>query len=311
MRSVMDTFLNNEPGERVALVPLMEPLAARVGGMSYQAMSGDPGQWSANLAKVGQLLEADALVVGFDHTLLAEACGVQVQWREGRPLVAATGVLRPAADVLTGRLAVVLETLDRLCQTVRNDFCCVAAMSGPFTLAADLGLSAGEVGELKPVMVEIARALCDKRPDLLLLREGPAICEGDIGMTQRKAFNTLCNVARYFNIPTALYVEGYTRNTLAGIDKLKMDFYFFGEAAEGALPEPGWFLPLAERVRGIGVALPFDNESEAMKLAEDCSKILAGRNVLFTSAGELAHDTDLDVARKITVGLKSLCRRSQ
>jgi len=307
MRSTMDAFLHNVPGDNNAFVPAMEPLAARVGGMSYQSMTSDPAQWSSNLTKAGQLLQADALVLGFDDTLLAEACGARLQWQEERPLIAGAAVLPPVTEAVNGRLATAVEALDRLIQTTRNDFCCIAAMTGPVTLAALLDTTDDQAGDLKQITVEIARALCNKRPDLLLFREGPAICENDIGIPQRKAFNTLCNVAKYFDIPTAIYVEGYTRKTLAGIDKLKMNFYFFGATAEGTIPDPGLFLELAQRVNGIGVALPFDDVTEALRQAELCRRTLAGKNILFTSAGDLARDTDLDTARAIASGLKSLC----
>ncbi len=307
MRSAMDAFLANTPGAGNAFVPAMEPLAARVGGMSYRSMTGDPAHWSSSLGKAGQLLRADALILGFDDTLLAEACGADVQWRDDQPVVVEAGVLPAVTEAINGRLEAAVEALGRLIQTVRDDFCCIAAMSGPITLAALLDTTDGQAGELKQITVEIAQALCQKRPDLLLFREGPAICEDDIGMPQRKAFNTLRNVARYFDIPTAIYVEGYTPETLASIDKLRMDFYFFGETAEGTIPDPGLFLDLAQSVKGIGIALPFGDVTEALTHAELCKKTLAGKNLLFTTPGDLARDTDLDTARAITSGLLSFC----
>lgn len=302
----MDTFLHNTPGDRSAFAPAMEPLAARVGGMSYQSMSSDPAQWSGNLIKAGRLLRVDALVLGFDGTLLAEACGANVQWQEDRPVITGVGVLPPVPEAISGRLETAVEALGRLIQTSRNDFCCIAAMTGPVTLATLLEITDDRAADLKQITVEIAQALCHQRPDLLLFREGPAICENDIGMPQRKVFNTLCNVAKYFNIPTAIYIEGYTQKTLTSIDKLKMDFYFFGATADGTIPDPGLFLELAQRVRGIGVALPFNDVTAALGHAELCRKTLAGKNILYTSPGDLARDTDLDTARAITSGLKSL-----
>ncbi|MFV1998529.1 MAG: uroporphyrinogen decarboxylase family protein [Acidiferrobacterales bacterium] len=307
MRSTMDAFLHNTAGNSSAFVPAMERLAARVGGMSYQSMSSDPAPWCSNLTKAGQLLQADALVLGFDDTLLAEACGANVQWQEDRPLITGIAVLPAVTEAINGRLETAVEALGRLIQTASNDFCCIAAMTGPVTLAALLDTTHDQAGKLKQITVEIAQALCHKRPDLLLFREGPAICENDISMPQRKAFNTLCNVARYFNIPTAIYVEGYTSKTLNSIDKLKMDFYFFGETADGTVPDPGLFLDLAQRVKGIGIALPFNDVTEALLHAEFCKTTLTGKNILFTTPGDLVRDTDLDTARAITSGLKSLC----
>jgi|TARA_B100000315_G_scaffold250243_1_gene282717 hypothetical protein len=302
----MDAFLQNTPCDSRAFVPAMEPLAARVGGMSYQSMTSDPEYWSSNLTKAGQLLQTDALVLGFDGTLLAEACGAKVQWREDRPAIAGAGVLPLVSEVISGRLETAIEALGRLIHTDRNDFCCIAVMTGPVTLAALLDIADDKATDLKQITVEVAQALCKKRPDLLLFREGPTICENDIGMPQRKMFNTLCNVAKYFNIPTGIYVEGYTQKTLTTLDKLKIDFYFFGETAEGAIPEPDLFLELAQRVKGIGLALPFNDVTEALRHAEQCRKTLAGENFLYTSPGDLARGTDLDTAHAITSGLKSV-----
>jgi len=307
MRSAIDAFLANTPGAGCAFAPAMEPLAARVGGISYRSMTGNATHWSSSLTKTGQLLQADALILGFDDTLLAEACGASVQWRDDQPVVAASGDLPPVTQAINGRLETAIETLGRLIQTAHREFGYIAAMTGPVSLAAQLDIPEDQGSDLKPITVEIARALCNQRPDLLLFREGPAICEKDIGMPQRKAFNTLRNVAKYFNIPTAIYVDGYTPETLTTIDKLKMDFYFFGEAADGAIPDPGLFLDLAQRVGGVGIALPFHDLTATLRYAGLCRKTLAGKNILFTSLGELAWDTDLDAARAITSGLKSLC----
>jgi Uroporphyrinogen decarboxylase (URO-D) len=307
MRSTMDAFLQNTPGEDKAFVPVMEPLAARVGGMAYQTMTNDPAHWSSNLAKAGQLLEANALILGFDNTLLAQACGASVDWQNDRPVLSGVNELLSATDVINGRLETAVEALGRLCQTESTNFCCIAAMTGPVTLAAQLNVTEEKSNDLKQTTVEVAQALCNKRPDLLLLREGATICADDIGMPHRKAFNTLCNVARYFNIPTAIYLEGYTQKILTTIDKLKMDFYFFGETEDGTAPDPGWFSELAERVKGIGIALPFGDKTEALHHANLCKITLAGKNVLFTTLGDMDRDTDLDMTRVITTGLKAIC----
>lgn len=306
MRSTMDAFLNNTRGDRVAFVPLMEPLAARVGGMTYQSMTNDPAQWGNALTKAGQLLEADALVIGFDDTLLAEACGAKMQWRQDRPVFAGAGALPPVGEAINGRLATSVEALSRLCQTSGNDFCCIASMTGPVTLAKQLDVTGDTAGDLKQITVEIAQALCSKRPDLLMFREGPEVCTNEIGMPQRKAFNTLCNVAKYFSIPTAICLQGYTQKILTSIDKLKIDFYFFAETEDGTIPDPECFLELAQSVNGIGVALPLDDATRALRYAELCKDTLAGKNILFTSPGDLAYDTDLDTMRAITTGLQSL-----
>jgi len=302
----MDAFLSGAPAGHYAIVPAMEPLAARVGGTSYQTMTADPAQWCGSLIKAGRLLETDALVLGFEDTLLAEACGAGVIWRDDRPLAGGT-LSSPPDAVINGRLETAIEALDRLIKTAGNDFGCVAAMTGPVTLAALLGESDG--AELKTITVEVARALCDKRPDLLLFREGPALCERDIGMVQRKAYNTLRNVARYFNIPTAIYVEGFGSQTLASIDRLNLDFYFFGAMAAGELPVPELFLELAERVSGIGLPLPFQDVDAALSHAKCCQETLAGKNISFTTPGELSRDTDLEATRAIRSGLARISRQ--
>lgn len=304
MRLAMEAFIQNTPGNSIAFAPAMESLAARISGTTYQSMTSDPAQWCSSLIKAGQLLQADALVLGFDDTLLAQACGAIVQWQEDRPVITKVESPPSAAGTTNSRLETSVEALGRLIQTAGKDFFCIAAMAGPVTLATmlnkkDIG------GDLKQIMVKLAHTLCNKRPDLLMFREGPELCEKSIGLPQRRAFNTLCNVAKYFHIPTAIFVDGYTPQTLASIYKLRADFYFFGETADGAIPDPELFLDLIQHVRGIGIALPFDDEAKALRHVELCKKTLAGKNILFTSPGNLARDTDLDTARAITHGLKS------
>ncbi len=298
MRDAMNAFLQREPGSRPALLPAMERLAARVGGLSYQAMTADSSHWSGSLSKTGKLLETDGLIVGFDITLAAENCGAQVTWEDDHPALLSDAVdLRSTGGGIAGRLQTAADTLHRLIQSERADFACVAAMTGPLTLAAQLA-GAGTAADLKQISVEIVETLCSIQPDLLLFREGNALTGSSIGLPQRKAFNTLCNVAGYFNIPTALYVEAFTQQTLTDVDKLKLDFYFFGEAA-GASPEPAWFSELAQRVGGLGIALPFSDRNVALTQAEQYRNAFPQANLLFTSAGELSRDTDLDVARTV------------
>lgn len=268
-RQVFDVFLTAQGAPATGLLLPVEALAARVGALSLEAMLSDPANWSSCIAKAGRLLSLDALMLGFN----AEA---QDQTEIG------------------------LEALNRLTQTERAQYACVACLPGPSAVAQSGQDEAG----VKEQMVARAEAICKVRPDLLLFREAGALGKEPISMGQRKLFNTLKNMASYYNVPVGLYLEDYDSARLPDLGLLKLNFVLLGADQNGQVPDLDALAALADAVQGIGVPLPFDDEANALALASRYQEKLAGRNTLYTALNEFERDADLE-------GLRNLINRIQ
>lgn len=277
-REKLDNFLNRQILPAKALLTMFEPLAARVGNMEYAEMVADPAFWSANLAKTGRLLDMDGLVLGF----------------------------APQISIDQESLSVALDAFGRLVQTERGYFGCIATMAGPISLAKNMLGDGGRVGELKQKTVEIAEAFCKTRPDILLLREGAALGQAKIGMAQRKAYNTLKNMAAYYSVPLGIYLEDYDPDIIADLAKLKVPFLFFGADQAGGLPPFEALTELAQHMDGIGLPLDFNNPVEARAQAENYVRALPDLNILFTSLKELDRNTDLEATLALVSDLRSI-----
>lgn len=276
-RDILDNFLNGQLSTNKALITMSEPLAARVGSMDYEELVSDPALWSANLAKTGRLLDMDALVLGFAPEICLE----------------------------DSKLSIALDAFDRLVQTESSYFGCIANMIGPFNMATKLLDDHERVAELKQKTVDIAEAFCKKRPDILIVREDSALGQNSIGIPQRKAFNTLKNMAAYFSVPLGLYLEDYKPAIVADLGKLKIPFIFFGPDHLGEAPSIDVLKQLTNDIDGIGLPIDFDNPEQGRAQAENYIKNLPGVNFIFTNLKELDRNTDLEAILALVSDLKS------
>ena len=237
-----------------AFIPLLEKLAPRVAGISYRQMSSDATAWSNALSQAAQLVGSNALTLGWDDTLLAEACGVPLAWQQDRPQLGerAAGFNPQARSA--GRLPAFLETAQRLCQTTKADGACVLALTGPATLARQVFAAAPDkplLEQLKPLLVEVVEALCQGRPECLVFMEsGAALAEtvtpDPVTPDLRRSYNTLKNIAAYYGVMPMLHLDGYTDWQQAATHwaALKLEHLLLGADAAGQLPQPaalaGW-----------------------------------------------------------------------
>ncbi|TPD60670.1 hypothetical protein [Emcibacter nanhaiensis] len=276
-KAYLSAFLAGQVSDGRALLSAAELLAARVGGLSYSDMTADPALWGSSLVKATRLLGLSGLILGFDPALAA-AAAVKDDPLEG-----------------TG-FGIAVEAFSRLVQTEQEHIGCIAAMAGPLSLAQAIHGDGfpDHLADLKQVTVSMAEAFCKSRPDLLLFREGAALFEGGMGTPQRKAFNTLKNMASYFSVPVGIFVEGYDSADLPSLAKLKVPFILLGADRDGNAPEVDAVRDLAFDVQGIGVPLPFEQTDRARELAGEYASQLGDVNYLYTAMNELTPETDLE-----------------
>lgn len=303
-RERFDALLAGREGGAPAWLPLLDPLAARLSGADYRALSSDAGLWAAGLMKAGELLAADALVVGFDFTLTAEACGATLDWSSLPPVLLRAPSAIDAGAAAALRQAAMIETVRRLGGSARARFGLVAAIVGPATLAqqlcAELPLEEG-LKRVKGVHTLLTTALLEARPDLILLLERWSDAGEESSRARQRAFGTLRNLAAHYDVPLALYVERWSAGQMPELAALRLPFYVLGPGSGEALAAAR---TLAGAATGAGLSLP---ESDAAGAAALVAAVRAargeGHRLFLTTAPATAHREDPAVLRALAAQL--------
>lgn len=302
-RQRLAAFLAGDPAGRAPVVPLCAGLAARVGGVSQREMTSSPSEWVNALSSSADLLDADAIVVGFDHTLVAEAMGAEIAWEGDVPAVVSPPARLPEKMLAGTRLDVALETANRLFPVLGERRGAIAAMTGPVTLATQL-LGAGSLdrlGELRAHLVHVVEAYCKTRPQMLLLIERGLGAES-VGKAHQRAYNTLRNIASHFSVPLGLYLEGWSPAMIESLPLLGLEAYLLGPGAGVPVPDPVTIAALGannEKFKALGVP--------GMTPGFDPRPWIEMRKprVMFLSSGALGADTDIETIRRQVVTLKA------
>jgi len=305
-RTHFTRFLKGEPVSRPAFVPLTWGVLVRVGGKPLEELTLDPTLWANSLQKTVELFGLDGVVAGFNFSLMAEACGCESSWENDRPVT-----LLPPAKVCqipeeSRRMKHALEVANRVFQVCRHERACVAALTGPVTLATQLfgqEQSAEHIAEIKQLAVRVTEAFCQIRPDVLLFMEERPLASTEINLTHRRLYNTLKNISAYYNIPIGLYLQGYRLQNLDRFSKLKMDFYILGPSLDSGMPALSDLWNLGYGALGVGISLPLDNLEkvrEIIKQVLDFYQTKGGMGFFFTSHGPVNRDIDLDILHQVT-----------
>ncbi len=311
-RELFVKFLRGEPLSRPAFIPLIRGLPARVDGISREKMNADPTLWANSLKKTVELFGLDGVVAGLDFTLMAEACGCKVIWANDRPevLPAPGGICEKPEE--TTRMKNALEAARRVFQVCRSERACVAAITGPVTLASQLfGREEGadRIGEVKTLVVRITEAFCQIRPDVIIFMEGRPLALNEVGLPHRRIYNTLKNIVSHYDVCAGLYLQGYTTQSLGGFSQLKMDIYVLGPSLDNNLPPTSEVWALSADALGVGLSLPVDDIHKARQIiheAEELCSSKGGRGFFLTSFGPLTRDIDLDALHQLVSEIRQV-----
>ncbi len=303
-RELFNDFLKGDPLRRPAFVPMIRGLLSRVEGQPMETLTSDATLWANSLMKASKLLGLDGVVVGLDVTLMAEACGCPVSWEQDRPvLMPLEGDLNEEPEQ-SGRLQYALEAASRLFETSRSEVACIAALTGPVTLARQLfGAEEGpeRTREVKPLLVRVVEAFCATRPDVFLFLEESRGWTGPTS-AQRRIYNTLKNITSYYDVSSGLYLEGVPSPNLNAFSVLDMDVYVLGPAESDPLPSPSTLWELGEEALGVGLGLPLDDVGEARKFIDEGQRRYRERarpGFFLTSVGPVTRDADLEALRTL------------
>jgi len=305
-RLLFTKFLKGELLSRPPFVPLVRGLPSRVDGMPFETLTSDPTLWANSLLKTTELFGFDGVVAGFHFSLLAEACGCQIVWEEDRPVVLlpASGQLHEQPE-LQGRMRNALEATSRVFQMCRSERACIAAVTGPATLASQVfGRDQGptRVKEVKHLAVRVTEAFCRTRPDVLIFMEGRPLALADLTPAYRRTYQTLKNIVSYYNIHAGLYLQGYRPDNLKAFSSLKMDLYVLGPSLDGSLPGLADLQELGAEALGFGLGLPlndFEKSKEIIEEGREIYRFRRGQGFFFTSHGPVTREVDLEALHKL------------
>jgi hypothetical protein len=307
------TFINRAI-PRPAFVPLIHGLAARIEQISLEEMTTNPSLWANALQKVQDLFKCDGVLISFDFTLLAEGCGCQVRWINQRPVVEG-GVLRTnELPYQVGRMSIALETAKRLFKVLGMETASVAALTGPFTLAYQLaggGNGLERIDEAKRAVIETLKGFCSLKPDLFLFMERENSEPGQSLSERRRTYATLWNIANYYQVSTALYVEGYLGEDFGRYAHLGAQGLIFGPSASGCTPNTERLLNLLLDSNVIlGIALPHQHQRGLEQTIDTCLEYLRSKSMksrlFFTTCGEVSFDSSPNEFHPIVERIKSI-----
>lgn len=304
-RTAFDAMLAGTTAGRPAWLPPVDELAGRIQSRSHRETTSNPDLWCAGLTRAGELLGADALLVGGDATLAAEACGAELDWSLPRPVIVRRPGEPSAQPLGAPRLAALLEVLRRLRSTARARFGIVAALCGPLLLATQLFPEQAPeqaLRRVKAVHTTLVDALLATRPDLLVLRERPA-GSAEVHTAWQRAFGTLRNLAAHYDVPLALLAEDWSVEQIAGLGALRLPVYLLGRGSGDALPAAR---RLATPPVAVGIALSLDAGADpAATLAAVAAARAGGSNLFLTTApGAGDAPDDLDTLRSLAAQLQ-------
>lgn len=298
-REHFNDFLNNEPLSRPVFIPFIGNLLSRIEDESMETLTQDPSLWANSLVKATQLFGFDGIVTGFDSNIAAMACGCEVFWENDKPeLIPIQREFNPEPQK-SPPMKLALEVSKRSFSVCRKNITCMTSLTGPYTLAAQLNLENSNVNinKIKQLMVPMTEACCETKPDALIFMEGASLSLAKIETSHRRLYNTLKNIASYYNIPTGLYIEDYQPETVSELAKLNMDMYILGPSLSKDLSLTSELWRLGQDTKGLGLGLPLDDIEKSKKLIEKGLELYRENpehGLFFTSSGAAERDIDLD-----------------
>ncbi|MFC1847858.1 uroporphyrinogen decarboxylase family protein [Chloroflexota bacterium] len=245
-RELVRSLLASKPVSRPPFIPYIASAAAHFMQVPVQQMYFDPTVLANSLQACQRLFKYDGIVVLYDTTLEAEACGCRLLWQEGEPPAVVSPILNRLDDMKTldaskikerGRVPVILEAAKRLAQTAGGDTAIMGAITGPITLGAHLmgpaflSLPDSNHEAFERYMDfwgEVALTLVRNYGELnldaiVLVDETLASLGQNHYAAIQPALKTLRNVARFYNIAVIISIREVSADKLQAFLRLEAD----------------------------------------------------------------------------------------
>jgi uroporphyrinogen-III decarboxylase len=245
-------------GRKRPVVPYVGAFAGTLFGKTLQELYERPAALAQALQSACSLFGYDAITCVYDPTLLPEACGCTVEWRDGKPAI--TGDIRSGLSELDtaevakrGRLAKTVEAASVLHQLVGDEVAIVGVVSGPNRLAANLmGAAVTErspsgdeaakeaIHKATESVVAAARAFCETAnvAGLLLLERGLEPTAGDMpSKALLSAYRTIHNLASFYDVPLIVQHDETSTALAETLLRLPVEAVSLGASASPAVPD--------------------------------------------------------------------------
>jgi hypothetical protein len=210
-------------------VPLVYRLAARLEQLEWDEFADDPPTAAFALRGAQRLFGLRALISHYRLGAEVEALGVDLvrdntgEWAFHG--AASSGLAVTPDAVRQQPLHGLIDLTRRLADELRNEAAVIAVLTGPRTLSALLGHSAG----LAELYAALGRAYAEAGARALLVAEDSRLRD-DAGQRANAAPNAdaailgpLLNVARYFRLPTVILAEHEPRLPTAWLQDRPQD----------------------------------------------------------------------------------------
>jgi uroporphyrinogen decarboxylase len=286
-------------------------------------MYSDPTTLANSLQACQRLFHHDGVVVLYDTTLEAEACGCPVTWPEGRHPTIASPLAGSATELATldpsgiegrGRVPIVLEAARRLKDTIGRDVALLGAITGPITLAGHLTgqswdtMPGGETEALVRLWEKIALALARAYAEMLLdaiivIDHGLGASGPESAPAIRDAVKTLSNLARFYDVPVIIHAGAVDERALPQLSEL--DVEGFSVAYQ---PDQAALTGSSVRVLGLGLpaaALTGSAEDAARSVQEMTSRD-NGPRFFVTSEAEVPPETPAANLHSVVQALQAI-----
>ncbi len=280
-----------------SLLVFAEAAAARLAGVTFAEMTSSGGSWTKHAISTSRLVGSHALILGFCKAFAAEAAGARVSWAAATPFIEAASSTSPPAFAAASRWKALIDALT-VTATDAGAPPVIACLPGPAELC---GLVSGRaddflLGQFKEVMVELAEQVCRCRPDAVLLRESTYL-QSCTTAAYRKAYATVKNVARYYDVPLVFAFDSITHAPSDLLPRLKPDAVLF-LADAGALPDIPATKAIANDAGAVGVAMNIGDVDVTRERLAACRSQLQGIRWFGHSAAEISAQADLAPIRE-------------
>jgi len=216
--------------------PLVLAQAADIEALPLRDFLTNPTKLAKGLAALHQALGTDAITTAGADGLLAEAAGAELDWSSYPPVVVThpgeAGTLPAEAAqkaVVHPRVEAAVEATIRLAATAAGDPVLVAALTGPATLASELGGEwfAGAATEGAPdvgafleavgtVTLEVLKRFLEAGTNLVVLIE-EAVPPAAVADHWRSVVTPLVNVTRFHQAAPVMVLGAATTEACAAV----------------------------------------------------------------------------------------------
>ncbi len=261
------------------LIPLVHTVAAQIEGISLQSFLTDPTKLSKCLLALQQSLELDAILCFVDAASQAEALGAQLDWDTYPPAITAKPagkVPEQTSDQLQAHLRIQtgVEVLKRLGTTVTDDVLFAVTVTGPATLADQIGGTAS-LEHCGRIISETVRLFTEAGAQVIVILEDVFPVDNDEEWLA--ALATVINVTRFYNALPVLLPVDFTGEEMQQVCALV----------------PATILTCMEDTLVSGNMV-----GQILKGPPDEWASSAGSVSLITTTGELSFDSDIPALRE-------------